>query len=370
MRQITVRLADYVEEQKRRDRHAGRVVAAVAIVAGLVIAMSGKNAARTTPPNTGTSSTTAPSAPAQIGTWANLRPFGPLLAGTSSAAQLVRLRNDGGAPLTIGRIAATRSAFHVTNDCGQALAPHESCSVAIVFTPSTAGKESAVLNVESNGGPATLVLEGEATAIPAVDLGPTDLGRATVGSAAERVVRFLNSGPLPVAIDKATAAPPFEVSAACGTVPPGGSCEVGVVFRPAANGPAAGELMLVNAHGDVVAKSALTGSGVALDLPPPPPPQVPIVIVEPREINFLGDPGTKRIVVRNNGQLPVQLSVKPEAPSRYGIDAKDCEARPLQAGGQCAIVVNGLVAVRLGAATRIVISYAGGSQVVPVFARR
>jgi hypothetical protein len=369
MRQITVRLADYVEEQKRRDRHAGRVVAAVAIVAGLVIAMSGHNATQT-PPSTDTSSTTAPSAPARIGTWANLRPFGPQFPGTSSAAQLVRLRNDGGAPLTFRSIAATSAAFHVATDCGPALEPRESCSAAIVFAPSTAGKESGALNVESTGGHATIPLEGEATAIPAVDLGPTDLGRAPVSSASERVVRFLNTSPLPVAIAKATATPPFEASADCGTVAPGGGCDAGIVFRPVANGPAAGELLLVNTHGDAVAKSALTGSGFVVGIPPTPPPQVPpIVIVEPRAINFLGDPGTKRIVVRNNGQLPVQLSVKPETPSRYLIDAKECEAAPLQPGRQCAIVVDGLIAVRLGAATRLVISYAGGSQVVPVAAR-
>src|ERR1043166_4294750 len=119
MRRITVRLGDYVEEQKRRDRRAGRIVAALAIAAALVIAMSATNTTTTTPSN--------PGAPAHLATSTAALQFAPQLAGTASDAQLLRLRNDGGSPLTIAKIAADNDAFRVKNDCAT-LGPNESCS--------------------------------------------------------------------------------------------------------------------------------------------------------------------------------------------------------------------------------------------------
>jgi hypothetical protein len=258
MRRITVRLGDYVEEEKRRERRGGRAVAVVALIVAGVIAMS--RTSPVTPANPGTPAHLAPSSLALQ--------FAPQLAGSASPAQLLRLRNVGGTALTIAKVTADNDAFQLQHDCAT-LAPNESCSAAVVFSPSAAGTQRGTLGVQTETGTTQIALEGEGRAIPAVDLGPTDFGSAPVGSAAERIVRFMNSGPSPIAIAKSSAAGPFAIAAdACsGTVNPGANCEVRVQFHPAAAGSATGELLLAGANGGVIAKGSLVGSGAGTAQP-------------------------------------------------------------------------------------------------------
>ncbi len=551
MRRITVRLADYVEEEKRRDRRGARAVVIAALVAAIVIAMS-RSSAPPPPANPGT--------PAHLTASAIAMAFAPQLAGTASDAQLLRLRNDGGAPLTISKIAADKDAFHVKNDCAT-LAPNESCSVAVVFAPSAAGAQPALLGVQTDSGTTTIALDGEGRAIPAVDLGATDFGQTAVGANTERSIHFMNSGPTPIAVAKTSAGVPFAIAAdtCSGTVAPGVNCEVRVQFRPTAGGSATGELLLGGADGAVIAKGALLGAGSEAPPPPalkpahlvvspqklvfPPSPQLvsvkndgdealtiesisaderavrlsgncgkslagntscslsvvfvgrgtssiivntnggraviqleaevrqpqPVVLpltdfghaflgnavergvrftnsapatiavghatstppfaitldacrgaklapggtcevrlqfrpavdgiangrltlvdignnsvargelrgiglsqqqlpsieINPREINFHGDPGTKKVVITNTGAIPVTLGVKPETASRYLIDTSQCN-RQLMPRDSCTISIDGRIAVRIGASSRIVVSYAGRTEIVSV----
>jgi hypothetical protein len=391
--------------------------------------------------------------------------------GTASAAQVIRLRNDGDEPLTIGTINAKGDAFRVSNDCLKPLARNDSCSASVVFAPPAAGKFNGAVTIETNGGTATIALGGEAPATPVIVLPTTEFGPTLVGVPVERVVPLVNRGPATIVIGKSTATAPFEVSSdGCrnAKIAAGGNCAVRVQFRPAASGPASGELLLVGGHGEIVAKGTLRGEGrpiPVIELPPtdfgrafagmtveravtftnsapvtivvgkataPPPfeissdgcrdrkiapgasceirlqfrpaaagsmkaelqlvspsggtiakgtlrgtgmikaqpPQVPSIDIKPREINFFGDPGKKTIVVTNIGAIPVSLSVKPETQTRYLIDASQCNGVVLSPKMPCSIVVDGTVAVRLGTSTRIVISYAGRTEFVPVFAKR
>ena len=293
--------------------------------------------------------------------------FPPQLISTASAAQSVRLQNDGGEPLSIGNI-EVKGAFRVSNDCGKTLASNSACSAAVVFVPLVAGKNGGVLAIDTNGGSATIPLGGEGRPLPVIELPPTDFGRAFAGTAVERAVPFTNSGPATILIGKATAPPPFEVSSdGCrnGKVAPGDGCEVRLQFRPAARGVLKSELVLVDPRGQVVAKGTLRGIGMVKEQPP----QLPNIDIKPREINFLGDPGKKTIVVTNIGAIPVSLSVKPETQTRYLVDASQCNAAVLSPAKQCSIVVDGTFAVRLGTSTRIAISYDGRTEFVPVRAK-
>src|ERR1044071_5107154 len=128
MRQITVRLSEYVEEEKRRERRGGRAVAVVALIALGVVAMSHP-------------SPVGPDTPARLTASSQSFTFAPQLAGTASAAQLFRLRNSGGKLLSIARIAVDNDAFRLSHDCGGTLAPHESCSAAAVVAPTGGGTQ-------------------------------------------------------------------------------------------------------------------------------------------------------------------------------------------------------------------------------------
>ncbi|MCU7905297.1 MAG: choice-of-anchor D domain-containing protein, partial [Candidatus Thiodiazotropha sp. (ex Epidulcina cf. delphinae)] len=82
---------------------------------------------------------------------------------TSSRPQVITVSNQGNAPLLINAI-ATEGDFTQTNDCGTAIAVGGNCSIQVVFFPQTAGSATGALNIDTNGGMATVVLSGTAGA--------------------------------------------------------------------------------------------------------------------------------------------------------------------------------------------------------------
>jgi HYDIN/CFA65/VesB-like, Ig-like domain len=361
MRRITVRLADYVEEEKRRDRRSGRAVAVVvALVAIGAVAMWKPEAAAPAPATPGT--------PAHLAASSLALQFPPQLAGTTSPAQLLRLRNDGGAALTIAKIAPDNDAFELRHDCAT-LAPNESCSAAIVFSPSAAGAQRGTLGVQTETGTTQIALEGEGRAIPAVDLGPTDFGNTPISTTAERVVRFMNSGPSPIAIAKSSAAEPFAIAAdACsGTINPGANCEVRVQFRPATPGSATGELLLAGANGGVIAKGALSGAGSEAQPPAGKPAHLSIsrdrIVFPPLTRGTVSAP--QIVQLKNDGDetLAIESISAGESPFRV---SGDC-GKSLAGGASCSVSVvfvarpDSGIGLNTGA---IVISTNGGRAVI------
>src|SRR5262249_55153558 len=79
-------------------------------------------------------------------------PFGNQLKGTTSAAQIVTLKNAGsaGSTLTINGkniTGANPGDFAQTNNCGASLAAGVSCTFSVTFTPSAVGARGATLSV-------------------------------------------------------------------------------------------------------------------------------------------------------------------------------------------------------------------------------
>jgi len=87
--------------------------------------------------------------------------FSPQVLGTSSAPQSIALSNTGTAPLGINSISATGD-FGVSSGCGSSLNAGASCSLSVIFTPSTFGTESGTLTVSENAdsSPVNLGLSG------------------------------------------------------------------------------------------------------------------------------------------------------------------------------------------------------------------
>jgi hypothetical protein len=370
VRQITIRLGDYVEEEKRRERRGGRAVAAAAIVLALAIAMT----RGTTPPPTTTdttSSTASPLTPARLTAAPDALAFPPQLAGTASAAQLVRIRNEGDEAMTIARVAAT-DGFSLTHDCAGALAKGDSCSAAIVFAPAAPGPRRGELTIETNAETRKIPLQGDARPLPPVDLGPTDLG--TVLADAPRpphAVRFANSGAVAIAFGKPSISPPFTiVGDRCGgqAVPPGGNCEVDVALPPNALGSFKGDLRLVDGHGELVAFSTLTG---ATTLPPPPPPPAPAKIdIQPRELVFGGN--ARGVVVTNFSGRPVKIDIGTDGlPGTFVVDTKTC-SKVYEANERCFIAVSTrpVFAYVPKTSLRVAVRYEGRVELVPVMLGR
>lgn len=107
--------------------------------------------------------------------------FGNQAVGLSSSAQTLTLTSAGTASLngiTLSVDGANAGDFTISGNCGPTLAPGASCSIGIIFKPSSAVAESANLKVASNaaGSPAAVQLAGtgvppdfsEVAAVPSV----------------------------------------------------------------------------------------------------------------------------------------------------------------------------------------------------------
>ncbi len=80
--------------------------------------------------------------------------FGPQAPGTTSAAQVVTVRNVGSQLLVVHNIHAEPPEFAQTNTCTAVLAPYESCSISITYTSKGEGEARGDLVVVSNSRPA------------------------------------------------------------------------------------------------------------------------------------------------------------------------------------------------------------------------
>jgi hypothetical protein len=94
--------------------------------------------------------------------------FGSQPADVTSTAQTVTLSNTGNATLSIGSLAFTgtnASDFAQADTCGSSLVASANCTIAVMFTPSVTGTESASLSIADNssGSPQKVPLSGAGT---------------------------------------------------------------------------------------------------------------------------------------------------------------------------------------------------------------
>ncbi len=81
--------------------------------------------------------------------------FGDLPIHTSSAAQSVTVTNTSAKTVTITSIALRGTApgqFTFTDDCGKSLAAYRTCTLEVIFRPTTKGGKTAFLDVNGGGG--------------------------------------------------------------------------------------------------------------------------------------------------------------------------------------------------------------------------
>lgn len=92
--------------------------------------------------------------------------FGSVERGSASAARTVTIANTGSAPLVIDRIALAgddADQFSRINNCPATLPAAGSCTVKVVFEPTTLGNKDAKLRVNAGGTVTTVALSGTGT---------------------------------------------------------------------------------------------------------------------------------------------------------------------------------------------------------------
>jgi len=204
--------------------------------------------------------------------------FGILNVGASSNPQNVTITNQGTAPLTISRIAATGD-YRETNNCGSSLGAGQKCTVTATFTPTMTGKRFGTITLSDSDGSGQQVIGLTGTGTY-VSLGPSTLnfGTQLIGSATPKTATLTNnSSTTTVSITGTTvtgsttaketytgiATVNFSLaSSTCGsTLGPRASCQLTINFTPMAAGALTGQLSVFDNEGDSPQIISLSGTG-------------------------------------------------------------------------------------------------------------
>jgi arylsulfatase A-like enzyme len=224
-----------------------------------------------------TSSRTAPPPGEVPGPEYSLSPtsiaFGGQALNLASDAQVVILSSTGGSTLSISSIALTGTnpgQFSQGHNCPSTLPPGNTCSVSVIFRPTSSGSKSASLTVVAADGAGTKQVALSGTGVrSAMSVSPTSLsfGNQVKGtSSAAKTVMIINTGTIVLPILSITLGGTnpgqFKQTNDCpAQVLVAESCTVSVTFNPTSRGTKSANLK-ITAGGGAGAKSvALTGNG-------------------------------------------------------------------------------------------------------------
>lgn len=301
---------------------------------------------------------------------ANLSPlslaFGDQDVNTTSAAKQVEVTNTGEAPLTIAAadLAGANPASYAiaANGCGAALAPTESCTISVTFSPASAGSKPATLQLTHGGmGASDVTLSGTGvgtTPAPAPVAAVTplslDFGSATVGTTSiVKLATMSNTGNAPLSLATTLTgvnSSDFVVSSnSCpASLPAGQQCQVGVAFKPLSAGASKVALLrFTDDSGNVPGSTqdvTLTGSAVA---PPPPVAGInvtpnPVTLPDSRVGLVLGLGATatfQTVTVTSNGGAPLIIGATTISAGDFTISSNTCAGTTRAPGATCEITL-------------------------------
>jgi hypothetical protein len=272
--------------------------------------------------------------------------------GTTSAAQLIQIKNVGATPITFTAasfISGTNAASFIksASTCTNPLAAGASCTNSIEFKPTTTGTLAATVTYTdtATGSPQTVSLTGTgASAGPTLSISPASLtfpATAVGSTSAVKTITLTNTGTSPVSFTAATTitgsgASSFIKSASTCANPlaAGASCTNSIEFKPTT----AGALTATITYTDTATGSpntvALSGTGGSSG---------PTLSISPASLTFpataVGSTSAvKTITLTNTGTSPVSFTaattITGSGASSFIKSASTC-ANPLAAGASC-----------------------------------
>ena len=200
--------------------------------------------------------------------------FGNQLINSVSAARAVTVTNTSDAAVPITSVAlsgAQAGQFGRSHNCGTSLAAGASCTVSVIFKPTSSGAKSAILSVNGTGGGLrTVDLTGTGvTASATYTVSPSSLsfGSRAVGTTSPaKIVTVHNTGsvalPLNGIVLGGTNPGQFARTTNCGaSLAAGASCTVSIVFKPTSKGLKSATLVVTPGGGAAPKSVALSGTG-------------------------------------------------------------------------------------------------------------
>jgi hypothetical protein len=186
--------------------------------------------------------------------------------GTTSGPQVVTLTNTGNGTLVFSSTVASGS-FAQTNDCGSPVAPGDTCTLSVTFSPTALGTNTGAITITDNASstsPQTVALSGNG--MRPVELVPTSVNFGNQGEnskSAAHTVTLNNPKNTALTIYSITTSGDFGETNTCGSsVPAHGKCTISVTFTPSILGGETGTLTVTDSADNSPQTASLSGTGV------------------------------------------------------------------------------------------------------------
>lgn len=192
--------------------------------------------------------------------------FGDVLVNSSSQLT-VTITSSGTGSLKVNGISNT-GPFSLSGTCAYTYLPSQStCSMTLIFTPTTAGPVSGMLSVSNNaaGSPQTINISANAVVGPRIGFSsnPVTFGNVMVSSSSSVLLTISNTGNDVLAISSIAASGPFSLIGSCpGSLAPQGTCALTLVFAPNSVGSATGSLAVSDNFPGSPHIVSISGAGV------------------------------------------------------------------------------------------------------------
>lgn len=239
-------------------------------------------------------------------------PFPATRVGAVSGAETVTVTNTGTAPLVLSRIDVLGGGFGlVRNNCAPELLPRTSCTLMIVFIPTSEGTISGVLRIASNAPESPMIVDLSGTGTPAavatLTVSPPllDFGPRSVGTTSPAMTVTLgNTGEATAIVWNVSVSGDYAQTNYCVSVPAGGACTISVTFTPVGAGPRPGSLSVSGSATNLPLAIPLAGTGV---------PRVPMIELSSSGLSFgntliWSGGGVQRVIARNVGGAPLTIT--------------------------------------------------------------
>jgi hypothetical protein len=266
--------------------------------------------------------------------------FPDTIKGATSSPLSVKVTNYGDTALSISSTAINGDFVIQTNGCGTSLAANSSCTISMVFEPSTTGARTGTLTISDNAANSstqTVSLSGLGVSAGVVTFNPTSVTFApqpALTTSAPTPVTLTNTGTGAMVITSIATSAPFAETNNCPITPAAlaasTSCTINITFTPTAYGSAVGQITVTDDAAGSPQSVPLTGIG-----------QAPVVSLSPGSLAFgsvaVGSSGTSQsVTLSNSGTLA--LNITNIVASAGFSEANNCPAS-LSIGASCTITV-------------------------------
>jgi hypothetical protein len=243
--------------------------------------------------------------------------FGSQAENTASAALVVTLTNTGTSSLTVtaftvGGANSADFAASSTTCTGATLVAAGTCTINVIFTPTTLTAETAQISITDDANSPVLVNLTGTGALPTATPSPTTVafGNQIINTTSPaQVVTITNSSAVTLTIASITVtggnSGDFAQTNTCSApVPAAGTCTISVTFTPTVVGGRASAVVVTDNAANSPQSIALTGTGVAT---------AAVVVLNPTSLTFTSqNTGTtsaaKTVMLTNTGNATLNIT--------------------------------------------------------------